>query len=554
MQRSRSASAAAMLFGSLLVLGPLTSAETADAREPSVWAQCDGQAKPEGAGVTAARMAGVILGSGILIGLLALPESPTSADIAVGQAGVDACTAALADPILETFWPRKVNVLRARALNYVQIEKYDLALADMVAAREVGQGKPAELLFDRSVGVSVLLFEAALRARVGEVEEARRLAARAADSRPYSTKVQNFSRVFFADTPTLTAEEARMLNRISRQAGTHNILLADRLSETIDSSAAADAWERLLASGAKVSVLRVSGLSDKGIDVFEGDDPIVVALTALAVARAGRVERAGVLRDRLVASLTLAPTESTPRSSRPEGRTRADLLDARVAQVRVETAARVRKDSATYLPLIDAILLNARGDAAGAVAIVQRDFSSLPVERATAELLAALGSNTSVGSQVPAFLVESMRSQADKSQVYKKLDLLSFARNLPQFQRVDGFNRYRPQGPPGFRNGIGFLSDSRDDGTPGAEIQYGGAPSLEAAEEMLLLRAAELATEQGHKGLVVDRRDSDGISVRFVAADVENFLPAEEIISALRPVYVDMPARIEMERSRQRRR
>lgn len=83
---------------------------------PSIWMQCDGIAKPESAAASAARTAGAILLSSVVIGLFLLPEeNPTGRPAASGPEGVRACTEALADPVLEPFWERKVSILYARA-------------------------------------------------------------------------------------------------------------------------------------------------------------------------------------------------------------------------------------------------------------------------------------------------------------------------------------------------------------------------------------------------------------------------------------------------------
>src|SRR5262249_19735388 len=153
----------------------------------------------------------------------------------------DACTQALAEPVLASFWQRHINILRARAIHYIEVGNYDAALADLEAMHGVGDGQVASPLLDRSIGVSSKLMEAALRARAGEMERARELAIAAADARPHSLPVQQLARGFFASTPTLTDEERRLLAREISFEPSGALRLPLRLDQTDDAGAAADA-------------------------------------------------------------------------------------------------------------------------------------------------------------------------------------------------------------------------------------------------------------------------------------------------------------------------
>lgn len=542
----------------------LSIAPAARASEPSIWVQCDGQPRPEGTATTAARIAAVTLIP--IFGLLAVGETGTGSPAAVGQPGVDACTAALAETeLMDRFWQRKLSVLRSRAVHYIEINNHDAALADLAAMRGVGtQADVASPLLDRSVGVSAQMLEATLRARKGELDRARELAVLAADARPYSFNVQLYAVGFFGGQPAMSEGEQRIFHRIVSYDPTSATRLLFRLDQTDDATAAADAWEAALAADDHYTV---QGLDERlGRTKEDGPDGYFLLRAAIAMARAGRTERAEQLAARADAKLgpestasssgasvelPAAPAESQAPPARADDQTRED---ARRTQLRSQVDQTLARLAAPYRPLLRAMLLSAHGDDAGALAVLQSRFSDLPKIMATAELLRRFNHNPALASQVPEFLVNSAIAGArpDLAQRYGELDMLRLVRALPQFQRVDGQNRYRAG-----RN-IGYSEYIKEDGT---HISYAGAPAY-AGGEMLLLRAAELAPQNGSDSFLVLRMNGNTMDVAYADADhipeayasrASRFIRASDVIANLKPIYVDLPEEIEAYRRGGRR-
>ncbi len=536
----------------------LTAAPAAYA-DPSIWVQCDGQPRPEGAATTAARIGAMVFIP--IVGLLAAGETGTGVPAAVGQRGVDACTQALAEPVLASFWQRHINILRARAIHYIEIGNHDAALADLVAMRAVGDGQVASPLLDRSVGVSANLLEAALRARNGEIDRARELAIAAADARPHSLVVQQLARGFFSSTPTITAEEQRLLRRELSYEPSYALRLPMRLDQTDDAQAAADAWEAALAAGDHMTA---PGLDERlGWTLETGPDGYTLLRAALAMARAGRTARAEELGaqanqklgpESAGAAVAASPLEGVAAAEADAADSDETLADARRTQLQARVDATLASSAAPYRPLLRAWLAAARGDDAGALAIVQSNFERLPKVMASADLLRRLRQNPSTGAQVPEFLIQSTISGArpDPVQRYREMDLDTLIRVLPQLERVDGAARYRPG------RSVGYHESEPKPGQ--ARITYSGAAPY-ARSEMLLLRAAQLTRERGVDSFLVLSANRAVIDIMYVdsaspaayASRASRLLRAADVIADLGPIYVDLPAAIEAERRGGRR-
>jgi hypothetical protein len=101
--------------------------------------------RPEPVAATAAKIGATVLTGGLYI--LALEENGVRRH---GQVGVDACTEALADPILNEHWWRKVSLLRTRAFNYAEMGQFDNAVQDLQLAHAAATGHVSEASFARS--------------------------------------------------------------------------------------------------------------------------------------------------------------------------------------------------------------------------------------------------------------------------------------------------------------------------------------------------------------------------------------------------------------------
>jgi hypothetical protein len=193
------------------------------------------------------------------------------------------------------------------------------------------------------------------------------------------------------------------------------------------------------------------------------------------------------------------------------------------------------------------MLLSAHGDDQGALSIVQSRFDTLPKTMATAELLQHLARNPQIAQQVPAFLIQSVIAGArpDQPQRYRDIDVLAYLRALPVFARVDGGERYRPG------HTVGYSEASKGGDEMG--IVYSGALPY-AANEMLMLRAAQLAQTAGDDGFIVTDMETASARVALVHSDhlAETYagrqarvIKASDVIASLGPIYIDLPAAAE---------
>ena len=456
--------AAALVFAAMA--GP------AAAREPSAWIKCDGMPKPETVGSSLGR----VLALSATMGLMGMPETERERPAAHGKAGVDACTAALQDKVLDNCWARRVNLLRARAVHQLEAGDMDAALTDLRAARDAAGAKASETAFARSLGASAQLFEAAVLAKRGQFPEAEALAIRAFEARPYSMEGVSAATRILALDPAWSPEEDRVLTRLAALDPDARFLRAEVRDWGPDRQAALDAW---------MAAIEGQG-SGAGAPSLMLPERFLTGRAALAAARAGKGDEARALIER----------------TRGGG---APALDAK-APSPLQAAMGAFQDAATeqgkrFATLAEAWLLADAGQTQQAVALLEK--VDLPVSPAIPELLAKLKVDN-VGSQ--GMSAEELRIQM-RQRAAERLKADAYAQTLPALERTEGGNAFSKQGVLGFKpNGFKERKTKTGDGRT---IEFVGGQSTRAAvEEMSLLRAAQLAREAGRPSfMVTDRRD-----------------------------------------------
>ncbi|MDQ0465802.1 hypothetical protein QO010_003594 [Caulobacter ginsengisoli] len=147
----------------------------------TIFSQCDGYGMPASGGDGMTSYANIW-------GIFNPPGYGTTAkaDTNRGTAGIAACDAALADEhLLPAYWRRKVNLLQARALH--RLEKGDAkgALADLDLA-DAAIADRADPFFARSQGISLGLVRAYAQGLNGDQAGSEALAMRLLSQRPYS--------------------------------------------------------------------------------------------------------------------------------------------------------------------------------------------------------------------------------------------------------------------------------------------------------------------------------------------------------------------------------
>lgn len=528
----------------------LMTANLALAGEPSIWVKCDGLPKPESLGTQTAKLGATILTGGFYG--LTIEEGGQPSE---GQVGLDACTAALANPALDPFWERRVSLLRSRALHAVEIGDLDGGLKDLEATRAAGQGHVDDLAFNRSLGVSTKLFEAALLVKRGRLEEAQRLAVEAADARPYSARIQGLSAALLAIDPTYGADEDRVLTRRARLAP--NGLAARALArEWSDPEGAAGDW---LAVVEGLRSLKPEGrLIVESMEYEDGSAvllPIPLARAALAAARTGRVDQARALLVELDALKPWAPAVM-PKNKFQAARATSTMARSKLALQR----------AASYRPVTDAWLLTREGRHAEAGALIEKSMLAEPAAFDLVRFMSkALGKPPAAIDKAQDELRTSMRARRSD-----ELVVLAYARSLPLLE-VTRKSGHKPEKPMSGLDGRDWTIK-----TGGRGIQVSGYRGMAVAEEMAVLRAAQITRTAGaERFLVVGRRDFERYftsiysprvapnnpnpqSVETVseiillpasappppeyAARADLALDAEQAWAALAPIYLDLPA------------
>ena len=145
------------------------------ANEPSLYLRCDGKPNNTTDGETFARLLGAVT----LLGLFApSPEAPDPEARLFGMEGVDACSQLIDGTDSDSGEGnavRRIPLILARALHYVEALDYPAALVDVDRARAEASaaGLVGNPYFDRSMGLSFNNIEAAVHLRMGNPERAR---------------------------------------------------------------------------------------------------------------------------------------------------------------------------------------------------------------------------------------------------------------------------------------------------------------------------------------------------------------------------------------------
>lgn len=476
-----------MRLKSFLLAGALAfGAGPVMAGEPSDWVRCDGLAKPENVGVTLSRLVPAIMTAG----LMGLPEASREEPAEQGAAGVKACDTVLADPMLDRYWARKVNLLKARALHHIEAGELDAGLADLAATHAAAAGNVDDATYARSLGASTQLFEAATQLKKDRFDEAAALAIKAADARPYSLEVGMAAvRILDAD-PRWSPDEDRVLTRVAALEPDLRAARARSREWGGQYAGAAADWAAMAESS--TSPLAGARLPRGMTMPALTSDPIFVARAALAYARAGDNAAAVPLIARFKADLAAAPAP-TPVSN--------DVMGNMVTRLRTEQT----KGAQGFITVAEAWAQVNDGKIDDARATLDTLGDRLPATPATLDLIEKLKRPAPAGmaSLAPSASaqMEALRN-ADRADAARRLDPKSFAKALPPLERAD--RSYSKQSawfkPNGFK-------DKKTADGKGASIEFSGAFSTHAAvEEMMLLRAAQLTREAGKTGFVIRKR------------------------------------------------
>jgi len=152
------------------------------AAAPQDFVKCDGYAAP------GKKTDGLVKGAW-LFGLVTTTSDFRRADTDFGAAGIAACEAALADPLLQpAFWLRRAHLLQARAFHQIAAGKFDDGLKSLEESDGLGRANG-----DRFFGESVAQGNQALRAialhALSRNDEAKAALEQVAKARPYAASL-----------------------------------------------------------------------------------------------------------------------------------------------------------------------------------------------------------------------------------------------------------------------------------------------------------------------------------------------------------------------------
>lgn len=496
-----------MRFLCLATVLAATTVCGAAAAAPSLWVQCDGLPKPESLAKQTAK-AGLTILTGGFYGL----TIEGGGEPAGGEQGVSACTQALADPVLEPFWERRVSLLRSKALHEVEAGRPDVGLKDLEATRAAAGGHVDALAFNRSLGVSTKLFEASLLAKQGRTAEAERLAIEAADARPWSARIQRLSSAILAIDPTYGPDEERVLTRLAR-LDPDGLAARAAAREWGDPTGAADDW----AAEAK-AMRRLEPNGEFVPETFEytlGSAvrlPLPLAKAALSAARAGRIDQAKALLAELDGLKPWAP-EVMPKNKFQAARATSTM---KVSALMIERAAPYRKATQAWLLAHE-----------GKFQEAQDMIDGLPAEPATFELARATAKGLG-RPEAPALagrdgLIKSLREGRAE-----RLVVLDYARSLPLLEETEP-SRQRAGKP---MSGLPGRDSKLKTGEISVRVE--GYRGMAAAEEQALLRAAQVARTAGAKGFVLtERRDFEKFYVSAYAPRPTENTPNPQMVETI---------------------
>lgn len=533
--------------GALLLLG-IVCAAPAHASDTDIFANCDGFGKPgksaDGLGAPANTMR---IGRSFASG---------------SQATIAACDQALAHPkLLATQGQRRARLLRARAIAHLNADALPEALADIDLAGASGStgASVQDALYRRSMAVSLDLLRALVYDRMGNRNEALRLARQSAAARPYSFEVQRVAAHLMLthgqhdDAAKATMRAASQLDpdfadyQMTIFGFTGDFKAMTELSLPPAPSLAPGPEDGKLAMGALSRVLAARSQVTNGM--------------MLAYARATTGDITGARRDMVETKARFAAL-STAAFGTANAQAQSPLLKPYAELI------------AGYETRIEARIALQEGRRADAIARITA--ASLPLDAVTADLLKALRA----GQGGPDTALPGLPDHAADRQAAAREALFDTMVKLaliePETTQTNSvYKRSRPNvlgalvgaafsmGTTllqGVKNTDGFTATANADGTVQVSL-IGATPAPAVVREMTLLRAAELAVEAGQPAFIVTARTDyartwntsqygatissvpagykTDLLVRFVGAGEQDprALDAKAVIAALGPFY-----------------
>lgn len=414
---------------------------------------------------------------------------------AIPEIAMQRCTLALDDPGMNAApWQRRVSLLRWRARHAIAAYQPEAAMADLEVIKSIEQ---PDLVYARSMGVSLLMIRALALVEMKRPEEAAVPAIEAANLRPWSERTAAFALLIAELHPAISPIEQKLwtqyvrLNPVARQRR------ALRLAANGDWNGALADWKRVTPppggiSDTFVQVANVKVRGMPGVPVRSVDIPRT-GQAALAAAMAGE---AGTARQWIAAARNVIASPPAPGPTQ------------RVIGVNADPAIQ-NAELDTWEQIVTAAIEYRSGNAnmAGSRLTAMKEAPLTPVILAMfQEISDALpaAQRSDMLRDVPATKAKYAAYQEEQRTWVADIERLLL--ELPDHEDTTPNNRYGSKVM--FLRASGFKETPKKDGS-GLTINYFGTKSTPlAVGEMALLRAAELAENKGLSAfLITDRSD-----------------------------------------------
>lgn len=427
-------------------------------------------------------------------------HSGRAAEQALGDEGVAACTAALADPkLLPAYRIRKASLLRARAAYHLLRGEHARAIADLDASEAAGAG--GDIWYQRSIGLSTRFLRAFALVVSGDKEGGKALAARVAEERPYFPYVglsaavlrANVDRDWNASVDSLRATarfNPSYVNRLFDLA-----LLEGRFAEMI-----------ALRTQAPPIIPDFSGMDSEQREARMrsanvAEDSRLDGATAYALAATGKQAEA----EALIAVARARIARIQPPGPRPDGRppsrrsmdfyrgSEAEAAKGKASLDKWEKMIALRQRVLRREPVnaqLEFAAIRPTGDGAAA---------DLLEEIARAQPLAK--------PQIDLVLAALRSTQAKVRESAATLDLRRLYSLMPDAERPDRIAAYDSGSQSEFSLDVNGFSTKRAGFAGLTRIKFATMESpLAVVDELALLRAADLARKAGKTGFIVVAR------------------------------------------------
>jgi hypothetical protein len=533
-----------LLTGGMVLLLGTACAATAHASDTDIFAGCDGYGKPgksaDGLGAPANTMRMGFYASGS------------------EQSTIAACNEALAHPkLLPTQGLRRARLLRARATAHLKAKDLPEALADLDLASAVAGHSDSDILYRRSMAVSLDLLRALVYDQMGNGVEAMRLARQSAAARPYSLEVQRVAAHLL-----LTHGEHDSIAKATMQTASQlDPDFADYQITVLGFTGDFKAMAELTLPPSPNTPVPSDGARLAPLSALQHTLAVRSQITngmLLAYARAATGDVAGARRDmtevkarfaRLSASAISADAQTNLFKPYADLVTSYEMrIEARIALQEGRTADAVKRVNGASMPL-DAVSLELLKAIRIAQGTPDTTLPSLPdhaTDRQTAARQALFEQMVKMAMIEPETAATNSVYKRSRPNVLGALVGAAFTMGTSLLQ--------------GVKNTDGFSAVPNADGT--LQVSLTGATTAPAVvREMTLLRAAEMAAEAGKPAFVITARNDysrtltrtqygttissvptgykTDLVVRFLAPNEKapRSLDAKAIVEALGPFY-----------------